>query len=133
MDMEALKEEIRCASDGLGGMTRVPPLVSRRRIWNQLREKTGRGCRLCLAALLPKGTALAVRREMEEKHPVCAQTKVRFESWLAKNAPYLSILWDFERHYLSLAMVDILWLRSPHKQAIISCRFAARVWLGNNV
>ena len=134
MDMEALKEGIRCASDGLGGndiaraaaclaSEDLEPAQGEDWAWVQV-VLSG-----CPAA---KDAALAVRREMEERNIQSrAPDQVRFESWLAKNAPYLSILWDFERHYLSLAMVDSYLATAPRKQAIM-CRFAAGVWLGNN-
>lgn len=134
MDMEALKEEIRRAMDGFGGsdiacaaaclaMEDLEPAQGENWSWVQTMLS---GCPVA------KGAALAIRRELEERNIQSrAPAQERFESWLAKNASYLSILWDFEMHELSLTMVDSYLATASHGQAIM-CRFAAGVWLGSN-
>ncbi len=134
MDMDALKEEIRCALDGFGGsdiacaaaclaLENLEPAQGENWAWVQ---SVLSGCPVA------KEAALAVRREMDERNILSrAPAQDRFESWLAKNAPYLSLLWDFERHELSLSMVDSYLATASHGQASM-CRFAAGVWLGRN-
>lgn len=134
MDMEALKEEIRLAMDGFGGSDiacAAACLAS-----EDLEPAQGEGWAWVQAVLsgcpAAKDAALAVRREMEEINIQSrAPAQDLFESWLTKNAPYLTILWDFEQHELSLAMVDSYLATASHGQAIM-CRFAAGVWNGNN-
>lgn len=132
--MEDLKEEIRLAMDGFGGsdvaraaaclaMEDLEPAEGKN--WDWVQEILS-GCPEARIA------ALVVRQELEERNILSrAPAQDRFESWLAKNAPYLSILWDFDKRELSLAMVDSYLATASHGQAIM-CRFAAGVWLGNN-
>ena len=134
MDMEALKEEIRLAMDGLGGSDIACAAAclaledlecAQGKNWDWVQTVLSD----CPAA---KEAALAIRREMEERNILSrAPAQDRFESWLMKNAPYLSLLWDFEKHELSLPMVDSYLATASHGQAIM-CRFAAGVWLGSN-
>ena len=134
MDMEALKEEIRLVMDGFGGSDIACAAAclaledlecAQGKNWDWVQTVLSD----CPAA---KEAALAIRREMEERNILSrAPAQDRFESWLMKNAPYLSLLWDFEKHELSLPMVDSYLATASHGQAIM-CRFAAGVWLGSN-
>lgn len=134
MELEALKEDIRCAMDGLGGgeIARAAACVAMEDLepaqggnWDWVQTVLS-GCPIA------KEAAIAIRRELEERNIQSrAPAQDRFERWLVKNAPYLSLLWDFEKHDLSLAMVDSYLATASHGQAIM-CRFAAGVWLGSN-
>ena len=117
MDMEALKEEIRLAMDGLGGSDIACAAAclaledlecAQGKNWDWVQTVLSD----CPAA---KEAALAIRQEMEERNILSrAPAQDRFESWLMKNAPYLSLLWDFEKHELSLPMVDSYLATASH-------------------
>ena len=134
MDMEAMKEEIRRAMDGFGGsdVTRAAACLAMEDLepaegenWGWVREVLS-GCPEARIA------ALVVRQELEERNILSrAQAQVHFEHWLTTNAPYLSILWDFEMRELSIPMVKSYLATASHGQAIM-CRFAAAVWQGSN-
>lgn len=134
LDMDELKEEIRLAMDGLGGndVACAAACVA----LEDLDPAQGENWSWVQAVLadypMAKEAALVVRQEMEERNIQSrAADQKRFEAWLTQNAPYLSILWDFERHYLSLPMVDSYLATATSEQAIM-CRFAAGVWQGSN-
>lgn len=134
MDMEALKEEIRGAMDGYGGsdIACAAACLASEDLEHAQGENWAWVQTVLSGCPAAKEAALAIRQELEERNIQSrAPAQNRFESWLANNAPYLSILWDFDKRDLSLAMVDSYLATASHGQAIM-CRFAAGVWLGSN-
>lgn len=134
MGVDNLKEEIRCAMDGLGGSDVA--LAAACIAAESLEPAQGEGWAWVRAILSehPEANvaALEVRKELAERNiQLRAPGRERFEHWLASNAPYLSFMWDFETPEMSRSMVESFIATAPLQQAIM-CRFAAGIWLGSN-
>jgi hypothetical protein len=134
-DLEALKEEIRRVLDGLDGSDIAHAAACL--VLDELRPAQGKGWGWVFDMLdscrpYARQAAAEVAREIEELNQARRSPDLaRFQHWLKESAPYLNLLWHWEKRELDLGMVESYIATASHGQAVM-CRFAAGVWLGSN-